>query len=137
MSDQEDREEKENKAEETEEVIIHDLKSCYFVIGEKEFSLDINNLKEITEVSDITAVPLSPMYLKGLFVLRGEVIPILDLTSIFNIEQPPLSDRKIVICEIQRGLLGFICDRMPDLQTEFKGTVIDIDRLFDQYRIKG
>jgi len=136
MNDQENTVERENTEIESVESFSPDFKYCSFTIGEKGFSIPIRYIKEILEPLDISPVPLSPSYLKGLIFLRGDVVPALDLSIIYD---TPCSDdliKNMIICDSERGSLCFLCDGMPDLNTQLKGTIIDMERIFDQYCIK-
>ncbi len=119
-----------------EEIFSPEFKSCCFTIGDKEFSIDIKNLKEIIEPLDIFPVPLSPSYLKGLLVLRGDAIPVVDLSLIYDAHHSDNPNKNMIICDSDDGSICFLCDDMPDLQTHFRGTIIDIERIFDQYSVK-
>ncbi len=112
------------------------IKSCYFRVGEKEFSIDIKSIKEIVEPLDITPLPLSSQYIKGISVLRGEVVPVLNIHDIFSVKDTGDLNKKMIICDSGKGLIGIICDGMPDLRTDFIETIIDIDMFFEKYSIK-
>src|ERR1044071_4866255 len=50
-----------------------------FYLGREEYGIEIMKVREIIGVQDITAVPHTPDYVKGVINLRGKVIPVLDL----------------------------------------------------------
>jgi purine-binding chemotaxis protein CheW len=50
-----------------------------FVIGNEEFGVAVLKVREIMGIQEITAVPQTPAYLKGVINLRGKVIPVIDL----------------------------------------------------------
>ncbi len=58
-----------------------------FRLAEKEFSFIMENVLEITEPRDVVPVPLSPPHLKGVFNLRGNIIPLFDLKERLGIEE--------------------------------------------------
>jgi purine-binding chemotaxis protein CheW len=49
-----------------------------FKLGEEEFAVHVNNVLNILELSDITKIPKSPEYMKGVINLRGSVLPVMD-----------------------------------------------------------
>ena len=52
---------------------------CTFYVGETFFGINILQVKEINNNMELTRVPDSPDYIKGLLNLRGQVITIFDL----------------------------------------------------------
>ena len=49
-----------------------------FVLGEEEYGLEILKVQEINGMMDVTRVPRTPPYVRGVISLRGRVIPVVD-----------------------------------------------------------
>lgn len=59
--------------------IIHGLNSYFtFRLGAKLFAVNIGQITKILELTEITKVPNSPRYFKGIINLFGDVIPVFD-----------------------------------------------------------
>ena len=59
--------------------IIHGLDSYFtFRIGNELFAVNIGHVTKILEMTDITNVPNSPRYFKGIINLFGDVLPVFD-----------------------------------------------------------
>jgi len=59
--------------------IIHGLDSYFtFRIGNELFAVNIGHVAKILEMTDITNVPNSPRYFKGIINLFGDVLPVFD-----------------------------------------------------------
>ncbi|MBI4688370.1 MAG: purine-binding chemotaxis protein CheW [Nitrospirae bacterium] len=97
------------------------MKALTFKIGAEHFSLDIGYLKEVKPFSDLknTYVPNSPQWLKGLVNLRGNLIPVVDLGTAFNINEKADNGHKVIILSIGYRKIGVLVDSI--------GTIIDID----------
>ena len=50
-----------------------------FLLGREEFAIQVLKVREIMGIQDITAVPQTPSYEKGVINLRGKVLPVVDL----------------------------------------------------------
>lgn len=68
-----------------------------FMIGNETFAIDVASVKEVLVVPKITRVPRMPAYLEGVINLRGNVIPVLDLSLKFGIGATKLSDETSII----------------------------------------
>jgi purine-binding chemotaxis protein CheW len=60
-------------------------KYLVFGLGREEFGIRVMNVREIMGVQDITPVPHTPEYLRGVINLRGKVIPVVDLRVKFGL----------------------------------------------------
>jgi len=59
--------------------IMYGLNSYFtFRIGSEIFAVNIGNMTKILELSDITKVPNSPRYFKGIINHFGDVLPVFD-----------------------------------------------------------
>lgn len=68
-----------------------------FRLGPEEFGLEILKVQEIVSVLDITRVPHTPSFLKGVCNLRGQVIPVVDWRLKFNLEAMAATEKTCMI----------------------------------------
>jgi len=57
-----------------------------FRLAAEEYGLEILKVREIIGVMEITKVPRTPNYIRGVINLRGKVIPVLDLRLKFGMD---------------------------------------------------
>ncbi len=74
-----------------------------FQLGSELYGVDILDVKEIVKAQEIRAIPHAPDYVEGIFNLRGEVIPVMNLHKRFNIER--LVYESEVEEELNRGFI--------------------------------
>ncbi len=79
-----------------------------FALGPEEYGLEILKVREIFGYMDITAVPQTPHYVKGVINLRGQVIPVIDLRAKFGMETAEVTEETcIIVVEITQGSRQF------------------------------
>ena len=86
-----------------------------FVLRDECFGISISAVKEIIEYDNVTPIPLMPEFVKGVLNLRGEVVPVIDLSVRFNKAPTEIQKRTcIVILEIafeeQTVTIGAVVD---------------------------
>ncbi len=92
-----------------------------FALGKEEYGLEILKVREIIGYMDITAVPRTPAYVKGVINLRGQVISVVDLRAKFAMEAAEKTDETcVIVVEIKakggRKLsTGIIVDRVSEV----------------------
>ena len=86
-----------------------------FALGKEQYGLEILKVREIIGYMDITAVPQTPQYVKGVVNLRGQVIPVIDLRTKVGMPGIEVSERTcIIVCEIQSGGRSFSTGTIVD-----------------------
>jgi purine-binding chemotaxis protein CheW len=93
-----------------------------FQLGEELYGVNIMDVKEIVRVQDVRAIPNAPFYVEGIFNLRGEIIPIINLHKRFHIKRAITSEEDellsgFIIIDIDRMKLGIIIDRVSRVVT--------------------
>ncbi len=93
-----------------------------FTLGKEEYGVGILKVREIIGMMEITAVPHTPPYIKGVINLRGRVIPVLELRSKFGLAHQEYDERTcIIVVEVQSSTetvqVGMIVDSVSEVLT--------------------
>lgn len=91
-----------------------------FALAHEEYGLGILKVREIIGYVDVTAVPQTPHYVKGVINLRGQVIPVIDLRAKFGMETAEVTEQTcIIVVEIAGGSrtfnTGIIVDHVQEV----------------------
>lgn len=89
-----------------------------FFLGEEEFALPIDSVREIIRAGRITSVPKMPDFVKGILNLRGSIVPIIDLRRKFGYQdQETEADEqvRVLICEWNSSVLGLMVDGVKEV----------------------
>lgn len=91
-----------------------------FSLAGEEYGVGILKVKEIIGMMNITSIPQTPGYIKGVINLRGKVIPVVELRLKFGMTAIAHTDRTcIVVVEIQADLhiihIGIIVDSVSEV----------------------
>jgi purine-binding chemotaxis protein CheW len=99
-----------------------DQKFLRFELEGEYYGLDILKIMEINGMMEITSVPQTPQFMKGLINLRGKVIPVIDLRLKFGLPEQPYTERSsIIVIEFKTVLgvtqMGIVVDRVSEVIT--------------------
>jgi purine-binding chemotaxis protein CheW len=91
-----------------------------FMLASEEFAIRVLKVREIMGIQDITAVPRTPDYVKGVINLRGKVIPVVDLRLKFCMPARDYTKRTcIIVVQVQAGsvplLTGIVVDEVSEV----------------------
>ncbi len=94
-----------------------ELRLVCFELERQEFAFPIDSVRETLAMQPITRVFLTPPCVAGVFSLRGEIVPALDLGPLLAIPRRTgrsSDDSKIVVLKHGLGTVGVIVDRLLD-----------------------
>ena len=94
------------------------LRLVCFELRAQELALPIADVRETLPVPPITRVFLVPGCLAGVFSLRGDIVPVIDLGILLGLPATVVGhDSKIVVVDHDAGVAGIVVDRLRDLRT--------------------
>ncbi|MCL2721216.1 MAG: chemotaxis protein CheW [Treponema sp.] len=99
-----------------------------FQLGEELYGVNIMDVKEIVRVQAIRSIPNAPTYVEGIFNLRSEIIPIINLHKRFHLRKLASSEEDellsgFIIIDVDGMKLGIIIDRISSVVTVEKDEV--------------
>jgi purine-binding chemotaxis protein CheW len=105
-------------------------KYLVFHLGKEEFGIRVLKVREIMGIQDITAVPQTPAYVKGVINLRGKVIPVVDLRLKFGLPEIEYTQRTcIIVVQVQADshgmMMGIVVDGVAEVLNLVSGDIED------------
>jgi purine-binding chemotaxis protein CheW len=100
--------------EQKERIDTVDFKMVTFSLAGKEYGVDIMNVKEIAKADKFTYVPNAASFVQGVYNLRGDIIPIIDLRQFFHLPSERKKDglENMLILRIEDRVYGTIVDKI-------------------------
>ena len=87
-----------------------------FRTGNEYYGLKIQYVNEIIVIQDITLVPETEDYIKGLINLRGKIIPVIDMRLRFKQEPVEYTDRTcIIVINVDTTVVGLIVEEIAEV----------------------
>jgi len=87
-----------------------------FNLAEEYYGVDILKVQEIKGYTNVTKIPNTPDYLKGVLNLRGTIVPIVDLRMKFGMGvTEPTSFTVVVVVNVRNRVMGFLVDAVSDV----------------------
>lgn len=99
-----------------------DLSNQYmtFKLGNELFAINVEQVREVLEISTFTRVPNAPDYMRGVVNVRGAAIPVVDLRLRFGL--PIIADTlttRIIVMELlidgEVTVLGGLADSVHEV----------------------
>jgi purine-binding chemotaxis protein CheW len=101
--------------EDEEEVVSEGsiIQLVSFVLEDVEYGVDILAVHEILRFPEITRLPNTPNFIKGVINLRGNVIPVVDVRKRFGFSRARITDlTRIIVIETTDKLTGLMVDNV-------------------------
>lgn len=99
------------------DTVLEAKKYLIFRLGNEEYGVDIHKITTIIEKDmNIARVPKTPLFLKGVINLRGEIIPIMSLRIRFGQSEDVFTeDSRIIIVKLDEISVGLIVDSVAEV----------------------
>jgi purine-binding chemotaxis protein CheW len=123
-----------------------------FTLQHESYGIDVLQVREIIRLTNITAVPQMPDYIRGVINLRGKIIPVLDLRLRFGFPDAGHTDQTcIVVVQVKLAdgkstPMGLVVDGVEEVlniadadieETPDFGAQLDTDYILGMAKIKG
>ena len=91
-----------------------------FKLGEELFAINVAQVREVLEVSQITRIPTAPEYMRGVVNVRGKAIPVVDLRLKFGLPKGQATvHTRIVVIELEMDgevtIVGGVADSVHEV----------------------
>lgn len=91
-----------------------------FKLGDELFAINVAQVREVLEVSQITRIPTAPDYMRGVVNVRGKAIPVIDLRLKFGLPKGPSTvHTRIVVIELEMDdeltVVGGVADSVHEV----------------------
>lgn len=92
------------------------LQLVSFKLGKELYGIEITKVREIILITEITQLPETPHFLKGLINLRSTVIPVIDLRARFGLPEAELSDEsRVMVIQACGKTIGIMVDAVSEV----------------------
>lgn len=116
-----------------------------FKLGNEEYGLTIDQIKEVVLTPTITKVPLAAQYIKGVANVRGNILAVVDLEDRFSLngaKQPDVKHNYTLVVESEDVKMGILVKEVPNTLTIADDSIDDSpniiqDQTNDKNYIKG
>ncbi|MDQ0203756.1 chemotaxis protein CheW [Pectinatus haikarae] len=103
---------------EQHEVSSNEVQIVAFKLKREEYGMSILNVEEIKRLTDITRVPFTPDFIKGVMNLRGSVLPVIDLKKRIGLPDAEYTDAtRIIVVKLEEITVGMIVDAVTEVLT--------------------
>lgn len=95
---------------------VGEVQVVAFKLRKEEYGFNILSVQEIKGLTDITRVPFTPDFIKGVINLRGSVLPVIDLKKRLGLQPTEYTDStRIIIVKIEDISVGMIVDAVTEV----------------------
>lgn len=82
------------------------------MVGNEAYAIPIEDIQEIIKMTPVTELPLGTRALEGVIQLRGDVVPVVSLRTLFGFSSVnPTRSTRIIIVKFREKAMGIIADQ--------------------------
>ncbi len=103
-----------------------------FKIGEEDFGVEINQVREIVKLVAITRMPKAPAFIEGVVNLRGQIVTVIDLAKRLELPSTGRTEAtRIMVVEVADNIVGMIVDSVSEVLRLSKNDIEDTPSLIN------
>lgn len=87
-----------------------------FYIDNAVYGIELIHVIDIISAQEVTAVPSTPIYVKGIINLRGSIVPVIDVRLKFNLPEREYDDRTcFIVIDIGEMQVALVADTVAEV----------------------
>ncbi|MFA7148754.1 MAG: chemotaxis protein CheW, partial [Syntrophomonadaceae bacterium] len=103
---------------------MEEVQLVSFLLGDEEFALEIEHVREIIRYPEIVKVPNLPQYIKGVISLRDTLMPIVDMRIKLDTGNDEISEStRVVVVDADNTRFGLVVDRVYEVTRIARETI--------------
>lgn len=109
-----------------------ELQVVVFTVGSTEFGIPITLVREIIAPSELVTLPEMPAGMVGIINVRGNILPIVDLKTLFAMGNGLAADhtkQRVLLVEIGGSLVGYLVDTVSEVLRISQDSLEQVDRI--------
>lgn len=84
-----------------------------FRLGQEEYAVMVDDVKEVLKMRDLTPVPNAPDYILGVTALRGPILPVIDLSRRLGLPSGARGEKsRILVLSLNDEDAGMVVDQV-------------------------
>lgn len=90
-------------------------KLLVFDLASEKYAIPIHDIAQIIDLPVTTPVPNAPVFLAGIFSLRGRIVSIIDVARRLQVERPEAEAPKVIVLDVAQDHFGLLVDRIDQV----------------------
>lgn len=83
-----------------------------FTVGKVNYGINVAKVREVINLVPVTQMPRSHPYVDGIFTLRGQVMPLVNLPRCLGIDDQQVTAKNIIVSELNNYFVGFLVNEV-------------------------
>ncbi|MEJ2201393.1 MAG: chemotaxis protein CheW, partial [Desulfuromonadaceae bacterium] len=96
-----------------------------FLLAEERYAIESSYISEVYPLRDLTTLPGTPPFVRGIINLRGKILSIIDLRIFFALPETGLSDlNKVIVLHNRNMEFGILADTVLGARSILRGSLL-------------
>ncbi|MGL4826139.1 MAG: chemotaxis protein CheW [Vibrionaceae bacterium] len=87
-----------------------------FMLGSETYGINVMQVREVLRYTEIAPVPGAPSHVLGIINLRGNVVTVLDMRTLFGLEPSDVTNEtRVIVIETSTQVVGLMVDSVAEV----------------------
>jgi purine-binding chemotaxis protein CheW len=89
-----------------------------FRLANESYAIECSDICEVIPLIDLTPVPCTPPFIRGVVNVRGQIVPVIDMKKFFELPEGGIADvHKVILVQSQGMELGIEADAVTGIRS--------------------
>jgi len=89
------------------------IETVEFVLSSERYAIELNYVREVYPLKDLTALPCTPSFVSGIINVRSQIVSIIDLKKFFDLPDHDTDAKKrVIILHFNKMEFGILADEI-------------------------
>lgn len=93
----------------------NELEIVQFTVGENLYGINVMKVREVLTPKKSTKIPHAHKHVRGMMQLRGDILPIIDLSKVLGVQAPPQEEEKWIVAEFNLQTYVFVVHQVQQI----------------------
>jgi len=109
---------------EKEKVVGESIEVVEFLLAYEKYGIESSYIREIHPLRELTPVPCTPPFVRGIINVRGEIVSVIDMKKFFDLPEKGLTDlNKVIIVHDDKMEFGILADAVLGVRSILRGEI--------------
>lgn len=113
----------------------------FFRLEKEVFAINVKHIIQTMEMTELTALPETPVFMKGITIFRGGILPVIDLRLKFQLDKLAEDNNGFIVVTKYKNndktqQIGFVVDKIIDVSEFSELDINDFPEIGSKYNIE-
>ncbi len=89
-----------------------------FRLAKELYAIELANVREVLRLENLTPLPCTPIFVRGIINVRGQILPVIDIKKFFELPDAGITDlHRVIVVRAEGAEMGILADTVTAVRS--------------------